>query len=327
MNADKSPAGISIIICCYNSSQRLPETLQHIAQQKVPENILWEIIIVNNASTDNTKEVAYKEWGNYNLPHVQLQVVDEYTPGLANARKKGVDVSGFEYLIFCDDDNWLNADYIQIAYNFLAANPRYAAIGGQSEAVFEKGFIPPDWFDEYKMGYAVGEQGEQGDITSRGYLWGAGIAFRKSVYKIVMDGLFPSLLLDRKGNELSAGGDSEMCLRFIIIGYKLYYTNKLKFKHLITANRLTLEYRIKLWDGFLESDKVLHKYHFYLKTQGSGDFKKQKIKITLKYWLSFFKIRRLTEIDERLIYVLTSYKTSKYDPVYQLIRDLKKLKQ
>ena len=51
-------SGISIIICCFNSASRIEETLRHVFSLSVPENLSCEILLVNNRSTDNTKEVA-----------------------------------------------------------------------------------------------------------------------------------------------------------------------------------------------------------------------------------------------------------------------------
>jgi glycosyltransferase involved in cell wall biosynthesis len=318
--------GVSVIICCYNSALRLPETIRHLARQNVSPGIPWEIIIVNNNSADDTKEVAHRELAGYDWGQARYKVVDEPRAGLSYAREKGVDEAAYNYLLFCDDDNWLDAGYLQTAYDFLEVHPGYAAVGGRSEAAFEEGVVAPDWFGDYQMGYAVGPQGEEGDITARGYLWGAGVTFRKSVYKAVVNPALPSLLTDRKGNELSSGGDSEMCLRFVIVGYRLYYTEKLTFAHFITENRLTIEYREKLWAGFLESAVILDKYYFYLKAAGLPNRGAQRLKIALKYGLHTLGIRRLNEIDEKLVYTLTSLKPVKYDSGYELIRDLRKLR-
>ena len=54
--------GISIIICCYNSAKRLHETLKHLALQQVSDTIHWEVILVNNNSTDATTQIALEIW-------------------------------------------------------------------------------------------------------------------------------------------------------------------------------------------------------------------------------------------------------------------------
>ena len=50
--------GVTIVICTYNGARMLPDTLAHIAQQRVPPHICWEVIVVDNASTDDTSEVV-----------------------------------------------------------------------------------------------------------------------------------------------------------------------------------------------------------------------------------------------------------------------------
>ena len=95
--------GVSVIICCYNSSERLFETLSHLKSQKT-NNLNWEIIVVDNASTDDTFHVAEQMLRSSGL---QYQIVKEPIPGLINARLKGETVSQYEFLLYCDDDNWL----------------------------------------------------------------------------------------------------------------------------------------------------------------------------------------------------------------------------
>ena len=73
--------GISIIICCYNSAERLPKTLEHLANQVVSKNILWNVILVNNNCTDNTVEIAKNEWDKYDL-RIEMNIVDELQSGL-----------------------------------------------------------------------------------------------------------------------------------------------------------------------------------------------------------------------------------------------------
>src|SRR4249919_3030237 len=82
--------GISVIICCYNSSDRLAQTLEHLSRQIVPRQLSWEILLVDNASTDDTAEKALAIW-NRLLPGSQiLCVLTETNPGQQFARIRGV---------------------------------------------------------------------------------------------------------------------------------------------------------------------------------------------------------------------------------------------
>jgi glycosyltransferase involved in cell wall biosynthesis len=71
--------GVSVIICCYNSAALLPQTLEHLANQQTAGEISWEIIIVNNNSTDNTAEIAENIWQGLNRP-IPFRVVHQPEP-------------------------------------------------------------------------------------------------------------------------------------------------------------------------------------------------------------------------------------------------------
>ena len=175
-------SGVSVIICCYNSSERLPETLKHLAMQVVPHDISWEIIVVNNVSTDNTSEIAETEWRKYDHPFVKFRIIDEKKPGLSFARKKGAEEASYTYLIFCDDDNWLDPSYINNAFTILGNDSEIGALGGKSTATTDdNGF--PEWFKSKQNGFAVGAQSLiQGDVSQTCSLWGAGLVTKKELF-------------------------------------------------------------------------------------------------------------------------------------------------
>src|SRR5436305_10300761 len=110
--------GISVIICCYNSAKRLPETLAHLARQNSP--IPWEVIVVDNASTDDTARVARECWPSETAP---LRIVDEPKSGLIYARVSGLQASRYEWLSFVDDDNWVAPDWLQLVAEIFSSRP------------------------------------------------------------------------------------------------------------------------------------------------------------------------------------------------------------
>ena len=251
--------GVSIVICCYNSSSVLPETLRYICTQKVPSNIPWEVIIVDNASTDNTFIAAREIWNRYNCL-ASFKIVKESEPGLSAARLKGFNTAKYDFIIFCDDDNRLNNDYVKNVYEIMTSNKDIGVLGGQSKAEFD--IIEPSWFKDWKNSYAIGKQFDSdGDITfSRGYVWGAAMAVRKEAWDELMTKGFRSLLTDRKGNSLSAGGDTEICYALRNEGWKIWYDHRLKFKHYISEKRLNWKYLRKLFRGFGQASPGLDHY-------------------------------------------------------------------
>lgn len=318
-------SGISVIICCYNSAERLSETIKHIALQKIQEEISWELIIVNNNSSDNTSEIALKEISSYKIFHNKSKIVDEPQSGLSHARQKGVNEARYNYIIFCDDDNWLEESYLQIAYEILENNHKIAAVGGQSKAISNISF--PDWWEDYKGAYAVGKQAEiSGNISARKYLWGSGLGFRKALYLRAFKDL-PSLLTDRKGNELSSGGDSEICMRFLLIGYQLYYDERLKFKHFIEPYRLTWNYRKKLYQGFGEAAIIFNPYIQYidiLKSSTKNKILKLIISIVKIIAAIIFKKENFyTSVEANNLYFLTNIHLAKTSSIAKVIKKLK----
>ena len=253
--------GVSIIICCYNSASRLPQTLEHLANQNVADNIKWEVLIVDNNSTDNTDAIATELWQEYGQP-VTLQIIEERQAGLSFARHTGFTNANYEYCLFCDDDNWLGQNYINIVYDIMQRDQRIGVLGGIGEAVCE--VKPPVWFEDNQKDYAIGAQSIcEGDVTdTRGFVYGAGAVFRRSVFVELVRAGFRSLLSDRKGATLSSGGDSELCYNYVLRGYKIYYTPRLKFQHFIPASRLTTGYYFRLVEGIRHSNVVLTLYRY-----------------------------------------------------------------
>ncbi|RZK05977.1 MAG: glycosyltransferase [Flavobacterium sp.] len=257
--------GITVLICTYNGAERLPKTIEYLAQQKVEAGFDWEVILVDNASTDFTAEIAKAEWAKHQRTAVKFNVFIENEPGKINALYLGFSKAKYEFSVICDDDNWLDPHYIQNVFNILNSNSSIGAVGGQSIATSDSGKLPY-WFQQYEEGYAVGRQGEiSGDVTDRGHLWGAGMGTRTTLY-IEMYQNVPSLLIGRSGNKLTAGEDSEYCLRLILKGYRLYFDSKLTFIHYMPNERLTDQYRIRLFKGLSESNDTLEKYHLAIRT-------------------------------------------------------------
>lgn len=272
----KAKCNLTVIICCYNSASRIRPTLEHLSKQKQKNGLIFEVLLVDNNSKDNTSEIASEIWKSFNKK-INLTVVSEIEIGLSHARKKGIKSSNGDLLVFCDDDNWLEENYLQIAFDFMNENPKVGVLGGNSTAISSVEF--PNWFSTYQEYYAVGVQNiESSIINNRGYVWGAGMVVRRNDLLNIFDSGFVSLLTDRNGNDLSSGGDSEICSWFLIIGKDLYYNEDLIFKHFIEPSRLSKEYFERLKKGMSLSRNVLIEYNIVINY------------INKKNKLNFFKI-------------------------------------
>ena len=253
--------GLSVIVCCYNSAERLPMTLQHLARQKVSPDVRWEVILVNNASKDNTTEVAQETWNAFGSP-VPFQIVDELIPGLSHARDKGFSNAQYEYLLLCDDDNWLHEDYVQLSYALMESNETIGVLGGCGIPELEDS--APGWFWEFADFYATGPQAPQSGEVHRRFVYGAGAVFRKSVVNYLKVNGFKSMLRDRTGEQLSSSGDIELCYAISLAGYRIWYESQLLFQHFIPLSRSQEDYFLRLNAGIGYASSLLIPYQLKL---------------------------------------------------------------
>ncbi len=328
--------GISVIICCYNSGNKLIATLNHLAKQQIVPGIAYEVVIVDNNCTDNTNDTAKETWQSLGDPF-PFVIVQQPVAGLSNAREKGIQTALYDYIILCDDDNWLCEDYLAKVYQLFDNTPAVALIGGVGEAVFET--PAPKWFNELNgFGYAVGaESRKTGYVDS---VYGAGMALRKTVFTSIINNEFSFILSDRSGAKLSSGGDTEICLLFKYKGYKIYFDSSLKFKHYISSNRLEWKYYLKLRRSFGNAMSYLQLYG-EVNLTGKYPQESNKLKQILscikfaiwhfKYILfsSFFKNARCADFTQQLSMRLTSIiNNSKMEEIAERLKaNLKKEKQ
>jgi len=256
--------GISIILCCYNGESRLPTTLSYLRAQTHP-GVPWEVILVDNASTDDTGKVALSSWGSGPAP---LRVVQEAQLGLQNARERGLIESTYDFLGFIDDDNWVASDWVRRASEALASDPGLGAVGGICVPTF--GVPAPRWFKEFHSTYAILTDDDLRHRLVPEYLHGAGLCVRKRAWIELIQSGFCSLVTDRVGGHLSGGGDTELTLAIRLAGWKIRVESRLRLQHFMPAERLRWEYLRRLKRGYGASQVLLDAYTEHSLSLGSG---------------------------------------------------------
>ncbi len=240
--------GISVVIPTHNGSARLGATLAHIAQQRPPAGLAWEVVLVDNASTDGTLRAAMDAWpGEAQAP---LRVVHEPRLGLSHAHLRGFAEASGELVTWVEDDNWIAPDWLEVVSAVMEEHPEVGACGGFNEPVCE--VAPPAWFEGLQSAYAAGPQGpSSGDVTdTRGFLWGAGLTVRKAAWDHLVAHGFRPLLVDRRGSANSnSGGDSEICFALRLSGWRLWFEPRLRLRHFLLAHRLDWRYLRRLFRG------------------------------------------------------------------------------
>src|ERR1019366_3158512 len=99
----------TVIVCTYNRCQVLAKTLESVAASKVPDSVEWEVLIVDNNSSDQTREVVEDFCRRY---PGRFRYLFERRQGLSSARNAGIRESQSEILAFTDDDATVEPDWL-----------------------------------------------------------------------------------------------------------------------------------------------------------------------------------------------------------------------
>ncbi len=173
---------LSVIICTYNRCESLRRTLQTCCDLVIPAGVTWELLVVDNNSTDHTKQVCEEFTGK--LP---IRYLFEQIPGKSNALNRAVREGCGELLLFTDDDVSLDRLWLSELYKTASIHCDITFFGGKVLSRWEQ--PPPNWITDNLMwlsAYPRLDLGECEKVMNTGqpgeHVIGANIAFRKEVY-------------------------------------------------------------------------------------------------------------------------------------------------
>ena len=196
----------------------------------------WELLLIDNASDEPLKGWDLS-W------HLQARHIHEGELGLAPARQRGMREAAADMLVFVDDDNVLDCDYLSEAVQIKREWPILGTWGsGKTIPEFE---VPPadylvEFLDMLALRDAQGPQWSNVIPCAGARPWGAGQCVRASVASAYRKYVEKSAInmTDRRGTELSSGGDEEIGFVACRIGLGVGTFPELKLIHLIPKERL-----------------------------------------------------------------------------------------
>ncbi len=244
---EKVNLDFSVAIPTYNGAERLAAVLESLRWQLNTHGLSWEVIVIDNNSTDDTAALVKKyqrQWS----PQVPLRYGFEPRQGAAYARQRAVKMAASPLVGFLDDDTLPNMTWIVSAYRFAQKYPRAGVIASRIRGSFES--TPPKNFERIAALLALTERGSQPLMyvpQQKVIPPSAGIVVRRRAW---IDNVPEELVLTgRTSTSMLTGEDTESILHIQQAGWEVWYNPQMRLQHQIPSSRLTRQYLRKLCCG------------------------------------------------------------------------------
>ena len=228
---------LSVIICTYNREKYIGSLLESIAANDLAKEE-YEILLVDNNCTDNTREVcvAFAE----THKDVNFRYVVEPEQGLSAARNKGIQEAKGDILVYIDDDALVDIWYLRTVVEYMQSHADISAVGGPIIPQYET--QEPPWMTRYtrelRCGYLYLGDSIRPFPVGR-YPGGGNAAYRAQVFTQV--GLF-NTQLGRKGNNLMGAEEKDIFDKMVSRGMRFTYLPQMILHHIIPQKKLERDY-------------------------------------------------------------------------------------
>ena len=246
---------ISVLLCTHRpDAARLRATLDGLRSQTLPHQA-WELLVIDNACTPPLDLAGDISW------HPLARVLREERLGLTPARCAAIAAAAAPILVFVDDDNVLEPDYLATAAALVADRSDIGAFGGAVRAEFET--EPPSemkpWLGVLALREVPAARWAMYPEINDTLPCGAGLVIRAEVarrYAAVVSTDPVRAALDRRGDSLTSCGDTDLALTAVDHGLGTGVFPELRLTHLIPSRRVSPNYVISLIED-LERSCVL----------------------------------------------------------------------
>ena len=235
------PTSLSLAICTHNHAVALQKTLASLRTLRSPAQD-WELLIIDNASSDETRGMLQHD--KWHLPAITCRVAREARLGVANARNRALHEARGDYVVFLDDDETPDRDWlVEMARVTTTRQPD--AAGGRIEVGFED-CNRPRWLTDELLGFLGRLDYGSSEILltqSSTPIFTGNAAFHRR-RALDMGGFDVSL--GRRGAIQSGGEDTDFYRRLAAAGGKIVWVPSAVIFHRIEARKLKRSYFLDL---------------------------------------------------------------------------------
>jgi glycosyltransferase involved in cell wall biosynthesis len=280
---------VTVAVCTFNRAASLRRTLDSVVDMHVPSGLEWELIIVNNNSTDDTDDVI----GEY-VERLPVRREFEPQPGLSHARNRAIDAANGEYIVWTDDDVVVDAAWLRAYAGAFRRWPEAVIFGGRIIPRFEPPV--PRWVAESVpvLGgpYAVRDCGNEVQplsIVDDRVPYGANFAIRSKeqrAFRYNRD-------LGASSQKPRLGDEVDVIARLLASGAMGYWIPEAIVEHCIGQERQTVSYIFKYSIILGET----HAYQSAAATAGTPFLFRVPRRLwlrLLKRWLQYHLHRRIS---------------------------------
>ena len=241
---------ITVAICTFNRAESLRRTLDSLVAMRVPGDVPWEMVVVNNNSTDHTDDVISEYVG-------RLPVRREFEPrtGKSNALNRAIDAARGDYILWTDDDVLVDPGWLTAYVEAFRRWPEAAVFGGRITPRYDP--PPAKWLIQSETvlvgPYAIRDFGDQAQpLCAKDedrFPFGANWAMRAIEQRAFR--YDPNL--GPVPNRIRNQEESDLIYRVLKSGATGYWIPEARVEHCIGPDRQTVRYIAAYYESWGET--------------------------------------------------------------------------
>ncbi|WP_088892283.1 glycosyltransferase family 2 protein [Leptolyngbya ohadii] len=238
---------ITFLICTHNGERTIQQALEAIAGQTDVSRDWFEVLVVDNASSDRTSEIASSCIQQLNL---NGRVLLEPRLGKVNAFLSGIQEARSELISIVDDDNFIEPGFIRYTLGIFDQHPEVGMVGSKNSLATNQEI--PQWFHFASNRYACSQPSlfdieeqcsNKTTIAKFAVIAGAGSTFRLTPVRQCLEKGYRFFNDTQRGENMKiAGEDLELCWLMYSLGYRFAFNPHIRVRHAIAAERLNLQH-------------------------------------------------------------------------------------